>query len=241
MYWHGLGHCGDPSEETEIFTRKEREARGQTYREPFRTDEPEDTQDYVHASPSAEVALAFSTLSHGHAVCEIDPGELPAERDPDFPTLSVRFAGTVKIVSTTLFDTTALPSARQIVKTLSSDYRHDDGTPRYRPDGYLRTPPAGHLYGYTDPDFQWLGPWYPLEFLWLGDDGRATAVTDDASLYQMFPPHYPHLAGRRRIPHGTLTHAWNEPGYHPAGKTQMLLAQARTWQPDFSAVMPWDW
>ncbi len=151
-YWHGLGACPDPRTVRRIETA---EIRGL----PVRPNAPLECREYVYASTSWEVALAFSTLGGGQAVCEIKPETLAAEVDQDFPTLGVRFHGPVKSLSVEIVSDSALPNARQIIKTLAADYRWTDRTPQYSEDGYLRTPPISRARGFVDEDSRWLGRW----------------------------------------------------------------------------------
>lgn len=134
-YWHGLGPCPNPFSVRVIETA---EMRGV----PVRHNAAPECREYVYASSSWEVALAFSTLGGGQTVCEINPGALVAEPDPEFPKLGVRFHGPVKAVSAEVVGESALPNARQIVEALAADYVWPDGTSRYSADGYLLTPPA---------------------------------------------------------------------------------------------------
>lgn len=237
QYWHGLGACPTPFAVRMIETAGMRGL-------PTRPNAPLECRDYVYASTSWEVALAFSTLGGGQAVCEISPNGLAAEADPDFPNLGIRFHGPVKALSVELVDESALPNARQIAETLSGDYVWPDGTPRYSPDGYLLAPPFARAWGYNDEDFRWLGRWYPLHFLLPSADGITVAINEKFRAHQMYPPDHPDLAGRRRVPLGSLDGAWRQPGVYPA--TTDLLKKIRVRierdDPDLEPIRrPWDW
>jgi len=239
-FWHGLGQCDDPENVRVIETA---EMLGDTLQS-FRRNQPPESGEYVYASPSKEVALAFSALSGGRAVCEVDPGELVVEVDPDFPILGVRFKGPVKVVSTEVVARSALPNARQIVETLSDDYVWGDGTPYYSRDGFMLAPPAGREWGYADKDFEWLGPWFPLNFLILGADGIAVAFNEHGRAHQMYPPDHPDLDGRRRVPLGSLGDAWNEPGEFPDTGDLLTMVQIRLkWNDETLEPLrvPWEW
>lgn len=236
-YWHGLGRCRDPLTVRRIET-------AEMLGLPVRPDAPPDSGEYVYASTTREVALAFSTLSGGQAICEIRPEPLRAQRDPDFPTLGVRFHGPVKAVSVHVVNPTDLPSARQIIKTLGVDYLWSDHTPQYSEDGYLQTPPVSRAHGYQDEDFRWLGPWWPSHFLFPRPTGIEMVLDETGQPHVMYPPDHPDLNGRRRIPRGTLEHAWNQPGYYP-NHTDMLhrLSQRNTMgDPTLAPIRkPWEW
>lgn len=238
IYWHGLGPCADPQAVREIHTA---EMRGE---QPRRIYQPPDSPQYVYASPSKEVAIAFSTLAGGRSICRIDPGPLPAEPDTDFPTLGVRFRGPVKVIATQVLQPETLPTARQIAETLAPDSRWPNGTNWYTPDGYLRTPPALHLMGYSDEDFTWLGPWFPLFFLAVERNGRAAALTDDGHAHIMFPPDHPDTVGLRRVPTRSIAHTWRDPGYFPTQEELLMALEVHAkWQPavfDQLNHMPWD-
>ena len=239
VYWHGLGRCPDPAAVTVIYPESmlgEQEA--------FRREKVPGSENYVHASPAKEVAIAFSVLGGGYAVCQIDPGTLPCCVDTDFPTLGVQFRGPVHVLSTELIDRAALPNARQITKTLASDYLWPDGSSRYVDTGHLRTPPSLLHRGYVDSDFEWLGRWYPLDFLHAFEEGQVMALTGDGHYYLMFPPGFPQAEGRRCVPAGTVEHAWNEPGYFPAREDTLMNYRIRVkWEPEkltYDIHLPWE-
>lgn len=239
MYWHGLGRCPDPAAVTVIYPESQLGDR-----ESFRYEKVPDSENYVHASTSKDVAIAFSALGRGHAVCQVDPGALPACVDTDFPTLGLRFRGSVQVVSTELIDRSALPSARQITKTLAADYLWPDGSSQYVQGGFLRTPPSLRHHGYADSDFEWLGRWYPVAYLHTFGDGQVMALTGDGHYYLMFPRRFPQAEGRRCVPIGTVEHAWNEPGYVPAGRDVLMNYQIRAkWEPQKLSEdvhLPWE-
>lgn len=236
-YWHGLGACPEPLAVRRIETA---EMRGL----PVRPNAPLDCREYVYASTSWEVALAFSTLGGGQAVCEIKPDALAAEVDPDFPTLGVRFHGPVKSLSVEVVTDSALPNARQIIKTLAADYLWTDRTPQYSEDGYLRTPPKSRARGFVDEDFRWLGRWWPFHFLYPNDDGYEMALDETGRPHIMYPPDHPVLNGRRRVPLGSLENTWTRPGYYPNERDMLwrLQQRARAGDPTLGpALMPWEW
>ncbi|MCV7286069.1 hypothetical protein H7J87_12075 [Mycolicibacterium wolinskyi] len=238
IYWHGLGPCADPLSEREIQTAA---MRG----EPPGRDQPVDTPNFVYASRSKDVAVAFTTLGGGRAVCQVDPGDLPVEVDPDFPELGVRFRGAVQVVSTEVFREAELPTAREVVEILAHGYKWPDGSSWYLPNGFLRTPPAAQALGYADADFEWLGRWYPIHFLHFDHDGRITAMTDDGHGYVMFPPDHPMAHGRGGVPVSQLPHAWTRPGYFPSTDiVQGGLGIRLKWNPELADEiihMPWEW
>jgi hypothetical protein len=231
QYWHGLGRDEDPMSVREIETAQMRGL-------PIRPGVPLECREYVYASTSREVAAAFSVLGGGRAVCEVNPGSLAVELDTDFPTLGVRFHGPVKATSVQVIDAAELPSARQVIKTLAVDYLWEEGNRQYSEDGYLRTPPKSRARGYVDEDFRWLGAWYPFHFLYPNDDGTEVAIDENERRYVMFPPDHPGLAGRRRVPLGSLDN-WRRPGVYPDGKDLRRRALRRS-GPD-AVVMPWQW
>lgn len=236
-YWHGLGACFDPFSVRVIETAAMRDL-------PIRPGAPLEYREYVYASTSKEVALAFSTLGGGQAVCEVRPGGLVAAPDPDFPNLGVRFRGPVKAVTVEHVPESALPDARQITEALAADYAWPDGTPRYSPDGYLLAPPFARACGYVDEDFRWLGRWYPMHFLIPSADGITVAINENGRSHQMYPPGHPDLGGRRRVPAGSLEDAWRVPGLYPNTGDLLMSLRARVERddPDLETVLrPWDW
>lgn len=236
-YWHGLGPCPDPLSVRRIDTA---EMRGV----PVRPGAPPECREYVYASTSWEVALAFSTLSGGGAVCGVEPGRLAAEVDPDFPTLGVRFHGPVKSISVEVVTGSARPDAREIIKTLAPDYLWTDRTPQYAEDGYLRAAPASRACGYVDEDFRWLGKWFPFHFLIPFADGIEIAFGDTGQAHIVFPPNHPVLNGRRRVPLGSLHEAWTRPGFYPNEKDMLRSFRERLSRADPTMPpprMPWDW
>jgi hypothetical protein len=237
-YWHGLGLCLNPYNVRRIETAQ---MRGHGIRDGA----PPEAGEYVYASTSREVALAFSILGGGNAVCEIRPNSLIAEVDPDFPTLSVRFRGPVKSVSVEVVEPSALPNARQIVAALAADYRWTDASPQYSKDGYLRAPPLSRSRGFVDEDFGWLGRWWPWQFLYPNDNGWELVLDEDGQPYLMFPPGYPGLNGRRRVPTGSLEGAWTRPGFFPNQEDWLRRHQQRLQAGGTAALarirMPWQW
>lgn len=235
-YWHGLGR-GDHSGIGEIKTAS-------MLGVPIREDADPDSANYVHVSPFKHIAAAFSALAGGNAICEIDPGPLAAENDPDFPSLSRRFRGPVNVVSTKVIAQEQMPHARRIAHTLSTDYLYIDGTARYTPDGYLHTPPPWREIGYTDTDYEWLGRWYPLDFLYGNSDGCISAITDDFEMFVMVPPGHPGLQGRPRIPTGNLQRSWTKPGFYPnRHQFRDLFTASVEWKPGMPnsvTRMPWE-
>lgn len=236
-YWHGLGACPMPFAVRKIETAATRGL-------PARPNAPLECREYVYASTSWDVALAFSTLGGGQAVCEVDPGGLAAEVDPDFPNLGVRFRGPVKSVSVEVVSESELPTARQIVEVLSPDYVWPDGSAKYAKDGHLLAPPFARAWGYDDEDFRWLGRWYPIHFLLPSADGITVAINEKCRAHQMYPPDHPDLDGRRRVPLGSLDDAWRQPGLYPA--TADLLEKIRVRlerdDPTLEPIRrPWDW
>lgn len=236
-YWHGLGPCPTPFGVRRIETAAMRGL-------PVRPNAAPEYREYVYASTSRDVAMAFSTLGGGQAVCEVDPGGLAAELDPDFPNLGVRFRGPVTTVDVDVVEQSELPSARQIAEELSPDYVWPDGSARYAKDGYLLAPPFARPWGYDDADFRWLGRWYPLHFLLPSADGMIVAINENCRAHQMYPPDHPDLAGRRRVPMGSLDDAWCRPGMYPA--TGDLLEKIRIRlerdDPDLQPIrVPWEW
>lgn len=205
---------------------------------------PPECREYVYATTSRQVALAFSTLGGGQAVCELSPGELAPEIDPDFPNLGVRFRGPVKAVAVEVLNPSELPNARQIVEALSVDYVWPDGSPRYSNDGYLLAPPFARACGYHDEDFRWLGRWYPLHFLIPDARGIIYAIDENCQAHPMYPPDHPELDGRRRVPLGSLDAAWRQPGVYPATTDLLKKIQVRLERhdPDLKPIQdPWDW
>ncbi|WP_241474163.1 hypothetical protein [Mycolicibacterium neoaurum] len=193
-------------------------------------------REYVYASTSWEVAAAFSVLNGGRAVCEVNPGLLGAEADPDFPTLGVRFHGPVKAASVQVIDTADLPNARQIVQALAADYRWEDCRPQYAEDGYLTVPPTSRERGYVDEDFRWLGRWFPFHFLFPYDDWSEVALDENGQRHVIYPPGHPDLGGRRRLPYGSLEQAWRRPGFYPDSHDHLRASFKRA-----PVLMPWDW
>lgn len=235
-YWHGLGACRDPLTVRRVET-------AEMLGVPVRPNAPLDSREYVYASTSREVALAFSILAGGHAVCEIGPAGLVAETDPDFPTLGVRFHGPVKAVTVELVSDSARPNARQITQTLAPDGLWLDGEPRYFDDGYLRAPPLSRERGYSDEDFRWLGRWWPWHFLIPNDDWTEVAFDDLGRPHAMYPPDHPDLHHRRRLPRGVLHSAWTRPGFYPDLAEFRLLRRQRIAMGDSTlrVLRPWDW
>ncbi len=237
-YWHGLGLCLDPYSVQRIETAQ---MRGHG----VRAEAPRESEEYVYASTSREVALAFSVLGGGNAVCEIKPDSLVAEIDPDFPTLSVRFRGPVTAVSVEVVDPQALPNARQIVEALAADYRWMDNTPQYFEGGYLRAPPLSRSRGFVDEDFRWLGRWWPWQFLFPNVDGWELVLDEHGQPYLMFPPGYPGLNGRPRVPTGSLEGAWTRPGFFPNHVDWLRRHHQRVQAGGPAALaqirMPWQW
>lgn len=238
-YWHGLGPCPDPRGVRWIETAQMRGC-------PVRADASPECREYVYASASREVALAFSVLGGGNAVCEIRPDSLAAEVDPDFSTLGVRFRGPVKVVGVEVVSEAALPNARQIVKTLAADYRWADSTRQYFDDGYLRAPPLSRSRGYVDEDFRWLGRWWPWHFLIPNPDGSEMVLDELGQAYLMFPPDAVGLRGRPRVPAGSLETAWRQPGFYPNHVEWLLLHRLRVQAGGAAALaesrrLPWEW
>ena len=237
-YWHGLGLCLHPFSVRRIETAQ---MRGHA----VRADASPECREYVYASRSREVALAFSVLGGGNAVCEIRPGSLAAEVDPDFPTLGVRFRGPVTAVSVEVVEGAALPNARQIIKALAADYLWSDSTPQYFEDGYLRAPPLSRSRGYVDDDFRWLGRWWPWHFLFPSDNGSEMVLDEQGQPYLMFPPNYPGLNGRPRIPAGSLESAWTRPGFYPNHMDWLRRHRQRVQAGGAMALaeirLPWEW
>ncbi|MDO2384308.1 hypothetical protein QRB41_12960 [Mycobacterium avium subsp. hominissuis] len=237
QYWHGLGRCRDPQAVQVIET-------AEMLGLPIRPGVPPECREYVYASPSWEVAAAFSVLSGGQAVCEVKPGALQVEADTDFPTLGVRFHGPVKVASVKVLGDAELPCARQVIETLAGDYLWTDSSPQYGRDGYLRTPPMARERGYGDEDFRWLGRWFPFQFLYQQADGTQLVFDEDARTYVMFPPGHPDLKDRRRVPSGSLEHAWRRPGVFPHQRDLMRVARERLEANDSTRWVlpaPWDW
>ncbi|ANE83369.1 hypothetical protein A7U43_27995 (plasmid) [Mycobacterium adipatum] len=237
-YWHGLGPCLDPFSVRWIETAQMRGCA-------VRADASPECREYVYASGSREVALAFSVLGGGNAVCEISPGSLVAEVDPDFSTLGVRFRGPVRAVSVEVVEEAALPNARQIVKALAADYRWADSTRQYFEDGYLRAPPLSRSRGYVDEDFRWLGRWWPWHFLFPNGNGSEMVLDELGRSYLMFPPDFPGLNGRPRVPAGSLEHAWTRPGFYPNHMDWLWLYRQRVQAGGAVALaeirLPWQW
>ncbi|AGB27241.1 hypothetical protein Mycsm_07145 (plasmid) [Mycobacterium sp. JS623] len=237
-YWHGLGLCLDPYNVRRIETAQ---MRGHGVRD----DASPESAGYVYASTSWEAALAFSVLGRGNAVCEVKPDSLLAEPDPDFPTLGVRFRGPVRAVSVKVVEPEALPNAREIVKALAADYRWTDNTPQYFDDGYLRAPPLSRSRGYADEDFRWLGQWWPWHFLFPNANGTEMVLDEHGQPYLMFPPGYPGLNGRPRVPTSSLDGAWTRPGFYPNHVDWLRRHQQRMHAGGTAALaqirLPWEW
>lgn len=238
LLWHGLGHDADP--ETIEIVRPANELGI-----PIRPGLSQEWGNYVYASSSRDVALAFSLLARRRSICLIDPGDLVAEVDPDFPTRGVRFPGAVSIVEVLTFPEHACPSARQVVECIAADMLWSDPTPRYDAAGYLRASPEFLSAGYSDGDFRWLGPWFPSEHMHLAKDGAIAVLDDNANMHMMYPPGHPMTIGKRRTPRGTLEKAWTTAGGVVAAKEHfMVAAVAAKWADDGGASrvrQPWDW
>lgn len=237
QYWHGLGAWPDPYSVQRIDTAQMRGL-------PVRPGAPPGSAQYVHASTSWEVALAFSALSGGNAVCEIDPGSLVAEPDPDYPTIGVRFRGPVKVLSVEVVEPAELPSARQITKALAADGLWTDHTPRYSEDGYLRAPTLSRARGYVDEDFRWLGQWWPWQFVVPMGDGTEMVLDERCQGYLMYPPGFRGLNGRPRVPTGSLDGAWTRPGFYPNHVDWLHRHRQRVQSAgpaDLVVLRPWQW
>lgn len=221
-YWHGLGRCSRPAEITELHC-------AHVLGKPLREGVPHDWGNYVYITPDERAALAFSALTMGNAVVEVDIDGHTLEADPDFATLGRRIRGTVKALGVTIHKERDLPTAREIARTLAVDYTFDDTRTRYDAEGYLQVPQEFLRRGYSPDDFKWLGPWWPLDFLIPRADGKVIAITEDLHAYSMYPRNHPELQGRRRIPALRLEDAWTtKPGYHPPQKELMMMMQVAT-------------
>lgn len=234
-YWHGLGLCLDPSRVTEIQPRHS--VTDPLIRACQRADPDNDVERYTHASTDRDVALAFSVLSKGTIVCEVDPRPLAPEHDPDFPTLSVRFRGPLKVLSMQPIPQTRLPDARRIVQLLARDRLSAPGQRWHHPNGRINPPPLWRTWGYTEDDFDWLGPWYPDECIWQTPaHGLVHAVTETGEQFTVWPAARPLPAGAHRIkPVGTLANRWRTPGNAPDGTLWTRSEALR------SVQFPWEW
>jgi hypothetical protein len=120
-----------------------------------------------------------------------------------------------------------------------------DNTPQYFDDGYLRAPPLSRSRGYVDEDFRWLGRWWPPQFLFPNANGSEMVLDENGQPYLMFPPGYPGLNGRPRVPTGSLESAWTRPGFYPNHVDWLRRHQQRVQAGGTAALaqirMPWEW
>lgn len=233
-YWHGLGRCLDLASVTEI---KPRSMLNDPLALVASRDEPHGVAEYAHASTDKAVALAFSVLSRGAAVCEVDPGQLVPEHDDDFPSLGVRFHGPLRVLSMKSFARTELPHARQIVELLAPDKLSVLGQRWHHLDGRIQPPPLWRSWGYTEDDFDWLGPWYPDECVWQDPANNLVhAVIETGDMFTVWPATRSLPGGATRYkPVGTLTARWKTAGDVPAvGRLRKLVPRA-------TVRSPWEW
>lgn len=235
-YWHGLGLCVDPFAVNDIDPRCK-------VTDPLvlasrRADPHRDVDQYTYASTDKDVALAFSVLARGAMICEVDPQTLAPALDPDFPTLSVRFRGTLKVLSKQSFKHATLPHARRITELLAVDRLSAPNCRWHHPDGRIQPPPLWRSWGYTEDDFDWLGSWFPDDSIWqIPVHQLVHAIAENGDWLTIWPtarPLPPKAA--RRKPNGTLTDQWKTPGHVPDMQTLATLSQARQ-----TVLMPWEW
>lgn len=233
-YWHGLGLCLNPAAIRQIDPRCD-------VVDPLvlacqRTEPDHDVDLYTHASIDREVALAFSVLSKGSIVCEVDPGPLTPEHDPDFPTLGVRFRGPLTLLAMHRPPQNRLPHARRVIELLAADRLNAPNQRWHHPDGRIQPPPLWRAWDYTEDDFDWLGPWFPdTGILHNLQHGLVHAVTESGHQFTVWPAARPLPARAQRIkPTGTLHHLWRTPGKTPDGTLVQRSAARRP-------LFPWEW
>lgn len=234
QYWHGLGVCPNPAGVTMI---KPRAMLPGHLIVGYRDEPDHNVAAFTHATIDRDVALAFSVLSGGATVCEVDHGELTPEADPDFQSLSVRFRGPVRVLSSETFAQAKLPHARRVVELLAPDALSEGGQRWHYPDGRIRPPSLWRAWGYTEDDFDWLAPWFPWQYVWENEKAKLLyAVSETGQQFTVWPKSRPLPSGTRCKPQSTLADEWTTPGFVPGFyDLKMQSGMAR------EALHPWEW
>ena len=148
-------------------------------------------------------------------MCEIRPGSLQLRSIRISPPSACGSAVPVTAVSVEVVEGAALPNARQIIKALAADYLWSDSTPQYFEDGYCVRRRCRGPAVMSTTIFGGSADGGRGTFLFPSDNGSEMVLDEQGQPYLMFPPNYPGLNGRPRIPAGSLESAWTRPGFYP--------------------------